>query len=143
MTYDIQYLTPVQVLLLPIVVYVAIINIASIYMDPFITFCHRSSISILVSMCVLDGPVESEETVLPRNIKFVLPDSVPDFHVDLPDRSPVKRKMTRHWEWGITCYLLVRPMLSENKAQKQNRRPVSWNVFCGKRVLADVLPGRF
>ena len=31
-------------------------------------------------------------------IKFVLPDSVPDFHVDLPDRSPVERKMTRHWE---------------------------------------------
>ena len=30
-------------------------------------------------------------------IKFVLPDSVPDFHVDLPDRSPVERKMTRHW----------------------------------------------
>ena len=29
----------------------------------FITFCHRSSISILVSMCVLDGPVESEDTV--------------------------------------------------------------------------------
>ena len=41
------------------------------------------------------------------------------------------------------CAGALRPMLSENKTQKQNRRPVSWNVFCGKRVLADVLPGRF
>ena len=40
------------------------------------------------------------------HIKFVLPDSVLDFHVDLPDRSPIKRKMTRHWEWGMGDHVL-------------------------------------
>ena len=34
----------------------------------FITFCHRSSISILVSMCVQDRPVESEDTGLPDTV---------------------------------------------------------------------------
>ena len=34
----------------------------------YYTFCHRSNISILVSMCALDGPVESEDTVLPDTV---------------------------------------------------------------------------
>ena len=45
-------------------------------MSTFITFCHRSSISILVSMCVQDRPVESGDTGLPdavppRNITVI------------------------------------------------------------------------
>ena len=36
--------------------------------DTFITFCHRSSISILVSMCVQGRPVESEDIGLPDTV---------------------------------------------------------------------------
>ena len=59
-------------------------------------------------------------------IKFALPDSVPDFHVDLPDRSPVKRKMTRHWEWGITCYLLVTTSMTETFDVLPDQGPVNF-----------------
>ena len=59
-------------------------------------------------------------------IKFVLPESVPDFHVDLPDRSPVKRKMTRHWEWGITCYLLVKTSMTETFDVLPDQGPVTF-----------------
>ena len=60
------------------------------------------------------------------SIKFVLPDSVADFHVDLPDRSPVKRKMTRHWEWGITCYLLVTTSMTETFDVLPDQGPVNF-----------------
>ena len=37
-------------------------------MHTFITFCHRSSISILVSMCVQVRPVESEDIGHPGTV---------------------------------------------------------------------------
>ena len=51
-------------------------TVHSATLGTFITFCHQSSISILVRMCVQDRPVESEDTVLPgtvfrRNITVV------------------------------------------------------------------------
>ena len=65
----------------------------------------------------------------PFPIKFVLPDSVPDFHVDLPDRSPVKRKMTRHWEWGIMCYLLVKTSMTETFDVLPDQGPVNFGYI--------------
>ena len=56
-------------------------------MCTFITFCHRSRISILVSMCVHATPVESEDTVLPDT---VLPRNITDIFATLVARRVAK-----------------------------------------------------
>jgi hypothetical protein len=85
----------------------------------FIRFCHRSSISILVSMCVQDGPVESKDTVLS-------PDAVFSPSITVIFATSVARRVEKIYMY---CSLICHPI-----------RDFATRVFFGGHQSSNLFP---